>query len=318
MLIFSRHIRVMMVKRTKQLRVIAVLMLAATSCLAAERGTVIREAALYSTANANSQKVAPIERGRALTILERSDSGGEPWVKVSMAADEAAKITREISGWAPARALITASTANGDQIVFGEAVASEHQAEERGGRKGAAEDAMRLYARVAELFPGSPLAAEGMWRSADIRWQLAKADFQRSGTQPEERYLNEVIAKFPGSKQADLAAYDLLEAKLCPEWRGLAECPEKESALYEQYAREHPQSPKAAEALYNAAWRQAALVDIYRINNESDKSNAARKKASALAQQVISQFAQSDWKSRALDLAYKLDKKIPFYGPMIE
>jgi len=309
---------VMDVKRTKQFGLVAVLMLASACCVAAERGTVIREAGLYSSATTNSQKLSPIERGRALTVLERNDSGGEPWVKVSMAADEAAKITREISGWAPARTLITASTANGDQIVFGAAVASEHQAEERGGRKGAAEDAMRLYARVAELFPGSPLAPEGTWRSADIRWQLAKADFQRSGTQPEERYLNEVIAKFPGSKQAELAAYDLLEAKLCPEWRGLAECPEKESGLFEQYAREHPQSAKAAEALYNAAWRQAALVDIYRIDNKLDQSSAARKKAGALAQQVISQSPQSDWKSRATDLAYKLDKKIPFYGPMIE
>src|ERR1051326_8146167 len=308
----------MMLKRKQIGSGITLALALATVGFAAERGTVIREAALYSSANATSQKMAQVERGRALTVLERNDSGGQSWARVSMAADETAKITKEISGWVPAQALITTVTANGDQIVFGQAVASEHQAEERGGRKGAAEDAMRLYGRVAELFPGSPLAAEGLWRSADIRWQLAKADFLRSGTQPEERYLNEVIAKFPQSKQADLAAYDLLEAKLCPEWRGLAECPEKESELYEQYAREHPQSPKAAEALYNAAWRQAALADIYRIDNKMDKSSAARKKASALAQQVISQFAQSDWKPRALDLAYKLDKKIPFYGPMIE
>jgi hypothetical protein len=297
---------------------ITMLALAATVCHAAEQGTVIRESALYPSANANSQKVAPVERGRALTVLERSDSGGQAWAKVSMPADETAKITREITGWMPAQALITAATANGDQIVYGEAVASERQAEERGGRKGAAEDALRLYARVPELFPGSPLAAEGLWRSADIRWQLAKADFARSGTQPEERYLNEVIAKFPQSKQADLAAYDLLETKLCPEWRGLAECPEQESALYEQYAREHPQSPKAAEALYNAAWRQAALVDIYRVDNHLEKSEAARKKATALAQQITGQFPQSDWKPRATDLAYKLEKKIPIYGQVIE
>jgi len=290
----------------------------ATVGFAAERGTVIREAALYSSANATSQKMAQVERGRALTVLERNDSGGQSWARVSMAADETAKITKEISGWVPAQALITAATANGDQIVFGQAVASEHQAEERGGRKGAAEDAMRLYARVPELFPGSPLAAEGLWRSADIRWQLAKADFLRSGTQPEERYLNDVIAKYPQSKQADLAAYDLMEAKLCPEWRGLAECPEKETELYEQYAREHPQSPKAAEALYNAAWRQAALVDIYRIDNNLSKSDAARKKATTLAQKIASQFAQSEWKPRAMDLVYKLEKKIPIYGQVVE
>src|ERR1051326_1759362 len=212
-----------MVTGRRQLGLAIVFAVAVTACHAAERGTVIREAGLFSSANANSQKLAQVERGRALTVVERSDSLGQGWVKVSMAADETARITREISGWVPAQALITASTANGDQIVFGQAVASEHQAEERGGRKGAAEDAMRLYARVPELFPGSPLAAEGLWRSADIRWQLAKADFVRSGTQPDERYLNDVIAKFPGSKQAELAAYDLLEGKLCPEWRGLAE-----------------------------------------------------------------------------------------------
>jgi len=306
-----------MVKRGRQFGLAIVLALASATCSAAERGTVIREAALYGSASANSQKVAPVERGRDLTVLERSDSGGQPWVKISMAADEA-RISREVTGWVPAQALITASTANGDQIVFGEAVSSEHQAEERGGRKGAAEDAMRLYARVPELYPGSPLAAEALWRSADIRWQLAKADFLRSGTQPEEKYLNAVIAKFPQSKQAELAAYDLLEAKLCPEWRGLAECPEKESGLFEQYAREHAQSPKAAEALYNAAWRQAALADIYRIDNEMNKSEAARKKATALAQQIAGQFAQSDWKPRAMDLTYKLEKKIPIYGQVIE
>src|SRR5215468_8331501 len=200
----------MMLKRWKQIGFIMALALAAQACFAAERGTVIRGAALYSSSNTNSQKLAQVERGRALTVLERNNSGGQPWAKVSMAEDETAKITKEISGWLPAQALITAATANGDQVVFGQAVASEHQAEERGGRKGAAEDAMRLYGRVPELFPGSPLAAEGLWRSADIRWQLAKADFLRSGTQPEEKYLNEVMAKFPQSKQAELAAYDLL------------------------------------------------------------------------------------------------------------
>src|SRR5579859_210182 len=307
-----------MLKRGKQSGLIIMLAVAATTCVAAEHGTVIRETALYLSANTNSQKLSPVERGRALTVLERSDSGGQPWVKVFMAADETARITREIAGWVPAQAVITAATANGDQIVFGQAVASERQAEERGGRKGAAQDAMRLYARVPDIFPGSPLAAEGLWRSADIRWQLAKADYLRSGSQMEERYLNEVIAKYPQSKQAELAAYDLLEAKLCPEWRGLAECPEKESLLFEQYAREHPQSPKAAETLYNAAWRQAALADIYRIDNNMSKSEAARKKATALAQQIASQFPQSDWKQRATDLAYKLEKKIPVYGQVIE
>jgi hypothetical protein len=283
-----------------------------------EHATLIREEALSTSAGANAQKTGQVGRGSALTILERSTADGQPWVKISMAADQQAQVSRELTGWLPAKTVVTSSTANGDEVIFGQAVDSERQAEERGGRKGAAEDALRLYSRVPELFPGSPLAAEAAWRGADIRWQLAKTDFVRSGKPMEERYLRDVIAKFPQSKQAELAAYDLLEGQLCPEWRGMAECPTKESALYEQYAREHSQSPKAAEALYNAAWRQAALTDIYRINNDREKSEAARKKGIAMAQQIQSQQQDQDWKTRAIDLIYKLEKKISTYSAAVD
>lgn len=282
-----------------------------------EHATLIREETLYASAGANSQKLREVGRGASLTILERNNADNQPWMKVSMAADQA-QVSKEVTGWLPGKAVIAGSTGIGDQIIFGQAVDSEHQAEERGGRKGAAEDALRLYSRVPELFPGSPLAAEAMWRAADIRWQLAKGDLLRSATQLDDKYLKEVITKFPQSKQAEMAAFDLLEGKLCPEWRGMADCPQKETALFEQYAHEHPQSPKAAEALYDAAWRQAALVDIHRINNDRDKSEAARRKAIALAQEIQSQYAQGDWKPRAMDLIYKMENKIPVYGALIE
>src|SRR6476661_9726910 len=314
-----------MVRHWKKFDLPLLLVLASTAALVAgayaaeaERATLIREASLYASAGANAQKLSQVERGSGLTILERSNADGQPWMKISMAADQEAEVSREVTGWLPAKAVVTGATANGDQVIFGQAVDSERQAEERGGRKGAAQDALRLYSRVAELFPGSPLAAEAMWRAADIRWQLAKTAFVRTAKPMEQKYLLAVIAKFPQSKQAELAAYDLLEGQMCQEWRGQAECPQKESTVYEQYAREHPQSPKAAEALYNAAWRQAALTDIYRIENDVAKSDAARKKATALAQQIAGQYPQGDWKPRALDLIYKLEKKIPIYGVLIE
>jgi len=283
-----------------------------------EHATLIREESLSASAGADAQKTAQVGRGSALTILERSQADGQPWVRISMASDQQAQVSREVTGWLPAKTVVTAATANGDEIVFGQAVDSERQAEERGGRKGAADDAWRLYSRVAELFPGSPLAAEAMWRGADIRWQLAKTDFVRSGKPLEEKYLKEVVSKFPQSRQAELAAYDLLDSQLCPEWRGQTECPTKEAALYEHYAREHPQSPKAAEALYNAAWRQAALTDSYRINNDHNKSDAARQKGIALAQQIQSQQQDVDWKMRATDLIYKLEKKISIYSAAVD
>jgi len=314
-----------MVRHWKKFEFPLLLVLASMAALAAgayaaepERATLIREDSLYASAGAHAQNLSHVGRGSALTILERNNADGQPWLKISMAADQEAQVSREVTGWLPAKAVVTGATAIGDQIIFGQAVDSEHQAEERGGRKGAAEDALRLYSRVAELFPGSPLAAEAMWRAADIRWQLARTAFVRTGKTMEEKYLQAVIAKFPQSKQAELAAYDLLDSKLCQEWRGQAECPQKESAVYEQYAREHPQSAKAAEALYNAAWRQAALTDIYRIENDNAKSEAARKRATALAQEIAGQYPQGDWKPRALDLIYKLEKKIPVYGAFIE
>lgn len=308
-----------MVKHWKNSGLPLLLALATVASFAADKEhvTLIREETLYGAPGANSQKVSQVGRGTDLTVVERSNADGQPWMKISMAADQA-QVSKEVTGWLPGKAAINTSTANGDQIIFGQAVDSERQAEERGGRKGAAEDALRLYSRVPELFPGSPLAAEAMWRAADIRWQLAKADFLRSGKQREEKYLQEVIAKFPQSKQAELAAFDLLESKLCPEWRGQAECPMKESAVYEQYAHEHPQSPKAPEALYDAAWRQAVVADIYRIDNDRNKSEAARKKAVALAQEIQSLTPQGDWKPRAMGLIYKLEKNIPVYGGLSE
>src|SRR5882724_2960101 len=187
-----------MVKRWKIFGLLLLLALAALGPFAAEsfaagflpadneRGTLIREETLYASAGASSQGLSQVSRATNLTVLERTNAGSQPWIRVSLAADQA-QVSKEVTGWLPAKTLVTASTGNGDQIIFGQAVDSERQAEERGGRKGAAQDALHLYSRVAELFPGSPLAAEAMWRTADIRWQLAKSDLLRSGTPVEEK-----------------------------------------------------------------------------------------------------------------------------------
>src|ERR1700674_38856 len=257
-----------------------------------EHGTSVHDATLYVLPGANSEKLLRLERGRDLVVLERANMDNNPWIKVfATIVDREQEKVREITGWLAAKNVVTTSTPNGDQIIYGEAADSEQQAEQRGGRKGAAQDAMRLYYRMQEFFPNSPLAGEAMWRSADIRWQLEKTEVMSRPSAREmdpdarspidDEFMKQVIKKYPHSKWEDLAAYDLIDNKLCGEWKGLAKCPEKESEIYEKYVREHPQSPKAAEALYNAAWRQAALVDIYKITNENDKVANARRKALA-------------------------------------
>lgn len=244
--------------------------------------------------------------------MEQRKADNDPWVKVSIAVQGATRNepAREISGWLPATPLVMASAANGDQIVYGEAADSEQQAEQSDGRKGAAQDAMRLYYEVAQLFPNSPLAGEALWRSADIRRQLDKG----SGKSPDDFYLNQVISRFPKTKWADMAAFDLIDSQLCGDWNGLPDCPAKEAALFENYAREHPQSPKFGEAIFDAAYRQGIVADMYRMSGDKEKSAAAHTKALALAQELAGNAAQGEWSYRASDLIYKLQQNISLYG----
>src|SRR5260370_30574856 len=123
-----------------------------------ERGTVVRETSMYLSPDANSQRVGTVTRGRDVPlIIERSTIGGKSWVHVLAVVDVAELQVKEVSGWLDARLLITNAMPNGDQIIYGEAVDSEHQAEMRGGRKHAAADATRPYYRRYQSSPTSPL-----------------------------------------------------------------------------------------------------------------------------------------------------------------
>lgn len=284
-----------------------------------ERSVLVREAYVYMNPDTSSAKVATVERGREVAILARSHE----WVQVFAMTPQ-----RQVSGWMLDKGIVRPTDALGDRILFGEAAASEAEASLPNGRKDAAQDALRLYYRVAEYFPNSPLAAEAAYRSADIRWQIDKADVSTRASaraqkpsdraQIDENAMRDVIKKYPHTPQADLAAYALIDNKLCGDWLAQAVCPERESQIYEKYASEHPQSPKAAEALYQAAQRQAALVDIYRTAEEPKKLEGARARATSLCQRVISQYPQTDWALRATRLNYLVQQGIPVYGAGVE
>jgi hypothetical protein len=304
------------------------LALAAAAAIAQEKeqGTIISEVDMHVSPDTASQKLARATRGRnVILVMDRTTISNKAWAHVLVVVDVdiERQSERQISGWVPANVLVTTATPNGDQIIFGEGVDSENQAQQRGGRRHADEDAMRLYYRLYEYFPNSPLAGEALWHAADIRWQREKYDARlrpsfreqdpnmREGM--DETTLKLVIKKFPHTKWADLASYNLIDNKLCGSWKGEAKCPEKESELYEKYAREHPQSPRAGEALYNAAWRQAVLVDMYKALHENDKSEKARRKSLELAQEIAARFSEGDWRPQALELIYALQQGIPTY-----
>src|SRR3954463_680961 len=132
------------------------------------RATTIRVAGIYLSPDTSSSKLADVDRGREVIFLGTSGD----WVHVEANLTE----ERPVTGWRQNKGIVRATTPEGDKILFGEAADAEDQASQRNGRRFAAQDAMRLYGELSELFPQSALAAEGMYRSADIRWQIEKAD----------------------------------------------------------------------------------------------------------------------------------------------
>jgi outer membrane protein assembly factor BamD (BamD/ComL family) len=316
---------------TKLLLLTALIVLGNSLLLAADHGALVREAVIYLSPDTNSSKLGQAERGRELVLLEKSRN----WLHVeallgfkqtpdpAFVEDEDLE-GKTVSGWVLDTGVVWPSTANGDRILFGAAVDSEDEASRRHGRRTAAQDALRLYGRVYELFPTSPLAGEALYRAADIKWQVDKADMQSrpSAREKESFYrqginedsMKQVMKKFPDTKWAQLAAFHLIDNKLCGDWQGSSKCPDKEADIYEKYVKEHPQSPAAPEALYHAASRRAALIEIYKVEEQLKKSEQSKSSAMALAQQLISQYPQSDWSSRGQTLLFLLQQGVPTYG----
>ncbi|ABF41084.1 hypothetical protein Acid345_2083 [Candidatus Koribacter versatilis Ellin345] len=286
-----------------------------------EHGATIREGQIYLSPDTTSQKLSTFARGREVAVLERS--GKYIHVLATVDVDPNLETTRDISGWMLSRNVVTQSTPDGDKLLFGEAVDSEAEASRRRGRKGAAGDARRLYYRVYDLFPQSPLAGEALYRAADIEWQVDKADTSSRPSskaadpnlraQIDDQYMKLVMKKFPHTKWSEMAAFHLIDNKICGEWDGLSKCPLKEAEIYEKYAEEYPNSPDTPEALYNAAYRYGALVDIYRTEAKGDKSADAGKRAIAIATRLL-QVQSTDWSTRAQRLRYMVQNSIPVFG----
>lgn len=308
---------------------IAFLILTTLASAQAQRGTLVHEETIRVAPAADAARLGEAGRGHELVIIDTS----RDWVHVEAILREPRKDADEgdpesegktITGWVPNKALVSMTTPNGDKIVFGEAADSEDQASRRRGRLDAAQDALRLYYRVYDLFPNSPLAGEGLYRAADIRWQVERSDVLTRPSarerdpymrgQIDDQWMKLVIKKFPGTKWADRAAFHLIDNKLCGDWQSASKCPEKEADIYEKYVSEHEQSPDAPEALYDAAWRRSALIEIYKTEANQKKSDESKNRALGLAQKIVSQYGQGDWALRAQNLIFYIQQGVPTWG----
>ena len=297
------------------------------------RATVLHQATVYVSADADAQHVSLVTPGHEVVVVERNG----PWVRVFANTDVADKNADSenpdfaeednvvpASGWIRDKGVVSPTTPGGDAILFGAAANLEDQAAQPHAPKDAATQAHLLYRRVAEYYPDSPLAQEAAWRSADVRWQVEKRDVSTlPSAKEQEAYLRpqiyegemkKLIKQYPGSKYAAMAAFNLLDNKLCGDWQGLPKCPEMEAGLYEKYAKQFPDGPKSAEALYDATYRQGVLVGMYLVDENKKKADAAIERTRSLADEVKAQYPKSDFAARAASVAFRVQQGIPIEG----
>lgn len=296
--------------------------------------TVLHQAVVYVSADEDAQRISLVMPGHEVVVADKSG----PWVRVFANTDVEEKRNDDsepeftddrdkpvpASGWIHDKGIVGPTTPKGDVILYGAAANLEEEAAQPHAPKDAAEEAHLLYRRVGEYFPDSPLAPEAEWRAADIRWQLEKQDISTlPSAKEQEAYLRpqiyegemkKIIKYYPGTKFAALAAYDLLDNKLCGDWQGLPKCPEMEAQLYTQYARRFPDGPKSAEALYKAAYREGALVEMYTVEDNKRRADAAVANTKALADELHQQYPNSDYAARAEAIAFRVAQGIPLFG----
>lgn len=301
---------------------------------AGPRATPLQVTWLYIQPDTGSQKVSQVQIGREMVVIAKSGA----WLNVEANTDiqeesenqdtpemgDDSSTPPPITGWVQAKGVVLDSTPDGDKILMGAAANEEALASNPAGPANAAQAARLLYTRLYEIFSNSPLAPEARWRAADIQWQLQKADIatlpSSKARQPylhqqiNEDPLKKVIKLYPHTRWAALAAYDLIDNKLCGDWEGSAKCPEQETEIYQKYAQQYPDGPRTARALYEAAYRQAVLTNMYETDGDRNKAEKAHELCRTIARQLQAKFAGTDYAMRAETLVFKLDQNIPVFG----
>jgi len=304
--------------------------------MAGPRATALRVTPLYVSPDPSSQKVDRVQIGREMVVAEKSG----PWLRVYANTDiqevrgndapifNTNDTPPPISGWMEAKGVVIETTPNGDQVLMGAAANQESEASDPRGPANAATSARLLYRRLVEMFPSSPLVPEAAWRAADDLWQIQKADASTRSSakerdpnmrdQMDEEEMKKILKLYPHTRQADLAAFELIDNKLCGDWQGSPKCPEKEAEYFEKYAAEYPDGPRTAQALYQAVYRFAVLNDMFTSDGNEKKAEEAKSHAKDLSSRLRDKFSQSDFTWRAGALVFKLDQGVPVYGIDLE
>ena len=91
----------------------------------ASRGTMVHETTIRVAPNKDAAKLGTASRGHEMVVLETTHD----WTRVEAILREPTREEADlgeeektISGWVLNKALVTASTTNGDKIIFGEEI----------------------------------------------------------------------------------------------------------------------------------------------------------------------------------------------------
>ncbi|MGH9518739.1 MAG: hypothetical protein ACRD2D_03780, partial [Terriglobales bacterium] len=229
-----------------------------------------------------------------------------------------------VSGWMRNRGLARYDDPQAPEVIFGAAAQLENAAATRDDDRQAAMDAARLYFSIYNDFPASARAAEGLYRGADIQWQVKMGEEPERRTPSERQFpddsgLRRVISKFPDTPFAARAAYSLLvEHFTCGDWNEKPECVEKEVHTYQGYVKKYPRGPMAAEAAFDALYRQAIAWTLYNATgpqHNAGKAESYKRDVATSAAALQQNYRGTDWAARGAFVAFRVAQGTPLAVP---
>ncbi|MGH9478444.1 MAG: tetratricopeptide repeat protein [Terriglobales bacterium] len=283
---------------------------AQTQAATLQKAVALEAATLYLKPDASSARVGSVRPGMDIGI--QSHSG------------DFVEVFSGVSGWMPAHGFVALDDPEAPEVIFGAAAQLENLAESASGEDQAADDAARLYLSIYGDFPASARAAEALYRGANIRWQLQLSEEPTRRT-PEERQfpddnlMRRVIGKYKDSPWAARADYQLIIVHFtCGSWFEKPQCLEKEIGRYQDYVKKYPHSPNAAEAAYDALWREGIAWTLYRRPGPgADPGKTAQLAHNAARDAATLQrlYPNTDWAALAALVAFHLDHQTPLKLP---
>lgn len=285
--------------------------LAAQQAMPLQKAVATEAETIYLNPDTSSSRVGQVRPGMEVGIQGTSGD----FVQVFLG----------VSGWMKNRGLARYADPQAPEVIFGAAAQLEDTAETQADDRQAATDAARLYFSIYNDFPASARAAEALYRGADIQWQVKMSEEpeRRNPTErqfPDDSGLRRVISKFPDSPFAARAAYSLLvEHFTCGDWNQKPECVEKEVHTYQDYVKKYPRGPVAAEAAFDALYRQAIAWSLYQASgpqHNAGKAESYQREVAVSAAALQQDYRGTDWAARGAFLAFRVAQGTPLAVPV--